>query len=467
MLTAPAQASESWRFHADHVLGTSFDMVVVAVNETLAAAAAQAARAEIDRLDAILSGWRSDSELTALNVASVFTASPDLFAVIAACEQWRADTMGAFSARLGQLESTLADGAANTLSSLADAINSAVVVLDSSTRRITRPDSVTFAVDGLAKGYVIDRAVDAARQVPGVHGLLLDIGGDLRSWGQAPSGAGWRVGVVAKPFSADNASTPTVLALSDQAVATSGVGAKAQTIFNPSTGQPVSKIVLATAIADRAADADALASAFSVMDPQDSLRLADSIPGAAAHIVAADGSVFTSSRFDTLVVAQNVPPKASAMPASGTAWPAGFTVQIDYELLQPFGGRRVRNPYVVMWITNEAGDLVRVLTYQADKYRYMRENYVFWRKYGEAMDLDSVTRPTRPAGTYTQEWDGKDDSGRSVPQGKYTINIEASREHGFHSVQRIDVNLGAAPTNGEAAPLEDMGKVTVRYGKAS
>src|SRR5688572_1754332 len=89
-LVAPAQAEiGAWRFHADHVLGTSLDLAVVAKKPLTAALAIDAARTEIARLDKILSGWRSDSELIALNAADSMEISPDLFAVIAACERWR------------------------------------------------------------------------------------------------------------------------------------------------------------------------------------------------------------------------------------------------------------------------------------------------------------------------------------------------------------------------------------------
>jgi hypothetical protein len=52
-----------------------------------------------------------------------------------------------------------------------------------------------------------------------------------------------------------------------------------------------------------------------------------------------------------------------------------------------------------------------------------------------------------------------------VPQGKYTINVESAREHGFHSMQRIELNLGTAPVTGEAPPMEDMGTIKASYGK--
>src|SRR5690606_25492791 len=103
-LAFPAAAAEH-RFHDDHVLGTSFDLVIRGGDAAQALAALWAARAEIDRLDRVLSGWRDDSELSGLNRSTGrFAASSDLFEVIAACEVWRTATDGAFSARLGAVE---------------------------------------------------------------------------------------------------------------------------------------------------------------------------------------------------------------------------------------------------------------------------------------------------------------------------------------------------------------------------
>jgi thiamine biosynthesis lipoprotein len=96
----------------------------------------------------------------------------------------------------------------------------------------------------------------------------------------------------------------------------------------------------------------------------------------------------------------------------------------------------------------------------------MPENYIFWQRYSTQVDLSSITRPTRPPGRYTIEWDGKDDKGRAVPLGKYILNVEASREHGGHSVQRIDLNLGAAGFTGGAPAQDEIGATKVTFGKS-
>ena len=458
VLPATQAAAQSFRFHDDHVLGTSFDMIVVTAEEGLAHLAADAARDTIARLDAVLSGWRGDSELAALNRAARAVTSPDLFRVIALGEQWRVQTGGAFSLRLGALLNGEGEAAA---------IEAAPVTLSADDRMIERPASVTFAVDGVAKGYIVDRALEAARAVPGTQGVMIDIGGDLRCWGRAPSASGWRIGVAACDGAADNDAPGAVLNLSDKAVATSGRGARDTMILEPATGRRADGVSLATAVADNAADADALASAFSVMAPEDGIALADSLPGVAAQIVAANGDVHVSRAWTQIAAATPKQDALVRLAANGAPWPAGFSLKIDYEIPQSSGGRRPRDPYVVVWVTDDAGTLVRTLTYLATKRRYIDENYVFWQRYGASRQelVETVTRPTRPPGRYTLAWDGRDDAGKPVAQGRYTINVEAAREHGGHSLQHIDINLGAAGASGEAAAQDEIGATRATYGK--
>jgi thiamine biosynthesis lipoprotein len=457
-LVAPAQAETgAWRFHADHVLGTSLDLAVVAKKPLAAALAIDTARTEIARLDRILSGWRSDSELIALNAADSMTVSPDLFAVIAACERWRTISGGAYSARIGKLLAAC-DGA------LAARIQNTNVRLDPASRTIHRPRDVVFAVDGLAKGYVIDRALAAARCVPGVDGMMVDIGGDLKCWGAAPDGTSWRIGVVEPGEAFDNAVPRSHLLVSNQAVATSGRSSRNQLTLIPATGAPASHIAYATVVADQAADADALATVFSVLPQEQSLALADRLPGVAARLVAADGTQTVSKRWTQLCAAA---PVQVAQAASDTQWPAGFGLNIEYEVPKISTGT-YHNPYVAIWITGEDRQLVRTMLVLGKETRWREENYIYWRRFGrnDAKLVDSVSRPTRAPGTYTIRWDGLDDAGKKVPQGKYVLNIEVSREKGGHSVQRLELSLGADGAVVEAKPDGEVGKVRASYGKS-
>jgi thiamine biosynthesis lipoprotein len=458
-LALPYQAeSHAWRFHADHVLGTSLDMAVVADRPLAAALAIDAARSEINRLDRVLSAWRSDSELMTLNTVSRHAASPDLFAVIAACEDWRSRTGGAYSARVGRVLQACGDRAR------AVAANAAGLRLDPATLTIHRPDAIVFAVDGLAKGYVIDRALEAARCIPGVEGVMVDIGGDLRCWGKPPMERGWRIGVVNAADPSDNAPSPLLLSLRDRAVATSGLSSRNPIIVSPLTGERAGHVAYATAIASRAADADALATAFSVLPPRDSLALADAMPGVAARVVARDGQEHISKRWRDYCA--QAAPKAAAQDAGG--WPAGFVLDIEYDVPRIAAGT-YHNPYMALWITDENRKLVRTLLVLGTEGRYREENYVYWRRFGrlDARLVDSVSKPTRAPGHYTLKWDGLDDAGKKVPQGKYVLNIEASREKGGHTVQRLELTLGAGSAVVEAPASDEVGKVRAAYGRGA
>ena len=483
---APAQAAVQ-RFHSDHVLGTSMDFAVVGADASAAARALAAAQAELARLDLVLSGWRADSELARLNASSgPMRVSEDLYRVIAACERWRIESDGAFSGRLGAVEAAWragqAAGVAPNAADLAQAAagaESVSVRLDPSIRSIDR-SGATFAVDALAKGYIVDAALEAAgRAAPEASGIMLDIGGDLRCRGQAPGGAGWRVGL-AQGSAPDNLAPVHAVMLTDKAIATSGPGARDRVIggerfahtLSPLTGEAVDRATVSV-VADTTADADALATALSVMPVHEGLAFAERLPGVEARLTGRDGSVRSTSGWDGLVSPS--PTRAVAQPASliraaaaaGGAWPAGFEVDIDYTIPDLALGR-YRPPFVVVWITDERGALVRTLFHLGNRpRRYLDSNYIWWRAFegaGQANDLFAVTRPSRPPGRYTAVWDGRDDRGALVGQGRYTVNIETSREHGGHSYQAIPLDLGARAVSGAAGAQSEAGPAAARYG---
>jgi len=462
-VASPASAvSDAWSFHLDHVLGASFDMAVTAPTEAEARFAFAAATSEIARLDRVLSGWRDDSELAALNRSGAMQVSPDLFAVISACETWRARTGGAFSARLGRLHETWAQAsgrapAAEALCAAAGQVARADVALEPGDRTIRRPDEVRFAPDGLAKGYIIDAALVAARRAaPCASGVMIDIGGDIACWGATS----WRVGVADPAQLADNAPPLAVLRLANQALAVSGPGPRDRRIgeaayshlLDPRTGQPAPR-VQAAVIAPTATEADALATALAVLPAGQGLTLAEGRPGVEALIVAGRQHKATSGW------------QAACQAASPL--PAGFVVEVSYEVPK-IDAPVYRKPYVLVWVTDADKNLVKTLAIQGVKKEYQEENYVWWRRYGrkQAGVLDAIGKPTRAPGRYTVGWDGTDEAGKRAPQGRYLIHVEAAREHGGHTYQVIDVNLGAAPVTGSAPAKDELGAAQVRYAKS-
>jgi FAD:protein FMN transferase len=205
--------SRLWRFHDEYVLGTRLTVLVNTRSRLIAREAAIAARREIDRLDRVFNVRYEDSEISLLNHLRIANASPELFAVAELSEQWRAITRGAFDGRMGELLRLWADATRDQDSpdresierSLA-ALNSSTVSLDPVNRRIALSSSASLSLDAIAKGYIVDAAVNAARRAaPTMEGLAVCIGGDIRCWGASPGHRGWRVGIPDSRNPADNA----------------------------------------------------------------------------------------------------------------------------------------------------------------------------------------------------------------------------------------------------------------------
>lgn len=471
---APAEAG-AWRFHADHVLGASLDLSVRGVSEGDALLAFSAARAEIARLDALLSVWRDDSEIATLNRSTALRVSPDLYAMLAAGERWRAKTDGAFNTQLGAVQAlwraAACDGAEPDAAILARAAQAAACApeFDARARTIKRAEGAAFAPDALAKGFIIDAALAAARvAAPNATGLLVDIGGDMRVWGA------WRVGISDPSDGADNAAPLAVLALNNQALATSGRGPRDVIvngqphahIFSPRDGRPVRDIVSASVVAARAADADALASAFCVMAPRDSLALANRLPGVEALIWAQDGVQYESAGWRDLVL-REAPPRAIPIQAPpATPWPANFQLSVSYEIPE-IASANYRKPFVLIWITNANREVVRTLLMLGQREQWQDDNYIWWRRVGRFQPgiVDAISRPTRAPGRYDVVWDGLNDAGQLVSQGAYTLNIEAVREHGGHSYVSTPLTLGAAPVSASTAADAELGVARIAYGR--
>jgi thiamine biosynthesis lipoprotein len=66
---------------------------------------------------------------------------------------------------------------------------------------------------------------------------------------------------------------------------------------------------------------------------------------------------------------------------------------------------------------------------------------------GEAnkANVSSISSATRSAGKYSVKWDGKDDKGNYVKPGKYTLYIEAAREHGTYQIISQEMNFTGTP----------------------
>ena len=160
---------------------------------------------------------------------------------------------------------------------------------------------------GIAKGFAVDEGLAVLRK-RGITRAMIHAGGDIGLGDPPPDKPGWTVGIA--PL--EPAARPSVfLSLSRCAVAASGdmwqyvvIGGKRYShIVDPRTGMGLTDHSTVSIVGPDGMTADALATAVSVLGPQQGLRLIEDTPGTAAFIARApSGKVETyqSSRWKDL-----------------------------------------------------------------------------------------------------------------------------------------------------------------------
>lgn len=469
---SPAPVVQAYHFAHDGILGTSLDLTFSATTPEAAALAEQAALAEIERLRLVLSSYDDASELSRL-MATGYSARPssDLTAVLARYSEWNQRSSGAYSARVAPLSALWRAAEAAGHLPTADALAAATAriatpawTMDARGVRLLTTDRIDL--NSLGKGYIIDRALAAAQAaVPDLRGGVINLGGDIRTWGIAPADrAAWRIGVADPRAPADNAAPLTVLQLNDRAISSSGryargftiQGAHYSHIIDPRTGLPANGVAATTVIAHDNATANALATTLSVLLPEEGLRLATATPGVEAMIVGADGREYRTAGFATY----EVPSPAPTARGNVTA-----TVTID---ITPTTPNRHR-PYVAVWVTDAEGKPIRTLAFWGTKRKYFPDMSKWYGVMSAAAPdlMDAVTRATRPVGEYTLEWDGLDDYGTAVKAGNYTFWFEEAFENGPHSLRSAPLACtnGAATAKFETTPAFAGGTVSCSAAK--
>jgi thiamine biosynthesis lipoprotein ApbE len=449
-------AFEGHSLHRDNVLGTSMDLYVSTPSESDAQACEAVILGEVDRLERILSTRDPASEISRVNRGEQRPESPELREVLALCDQWCERTDGAFDSRLGALVQLWRQAEQNGM--LPDDITLRNLV--------AKRDQQPINVDALGKAFILDRAARLARTETGVRGLLLDIGGDIIALGDCNGaiGSGWEVGVAHPQHPEDNAPPMTRLHLRDQAVATSAAyerpmtiqGVRHSHILDPRTGKPAHGVASATVVAADGATANALATALCILFPKDGIALIERTPGTACLVVDGDG---TEHRSTGLVE------RAMAVDTCADKWPDNHQMTIAIKLNSFGGGRRVRRPYVAVWIEDADGKPVRTLSVWGRDRKYLRDLSDWWKAAAKEVELAKViTRATRAPGSYTLAWDGTDDKGKAMPPGTYIVQVEVNREHGKHVRQTGKIECSNDKATLTLKATEETGETQVQYG---
>ena len=130
----------------------------------------------------------------------------------------------------------------------------------------------------------------------------------------------------------------------------------------------------------------------------------------------------------------------------------GAEIELSINLAKQTG--EYHNPYVAVWIEDDAGKSVRTLVLWREGAKWLKDIRTWWRKVGRRAPelVDSVTSATRPAGDYRLNFSANDDNGEPLAQGNYTLKFEVVRENGGRAMIKQKFRL-----NGQAQSYDLQG----------
>lgn len=161
----------------------------------------------------------------------------------------------------------------------------------------------------IAKGYAADEVVRVLSQA-GVKHALINMGGNVIVIGSKPNGQPWKIGIQ-DPRSDVLQQHIAVVETANESVVSSGdyeryiedvykkTGVRYHHIFDPSTGYPANKGLMAvTVVAEKSIDADALSTVVFVMGADEGLDIIEQMENVEALAVTMDKKIHTTKGFD-------------------------------------------------------------------------------------------------------------------------------------------------------------------------
>ncbi len=272
-----------------------------------ARAAIDAAMAEVQRLDALLSTGNPDSEISRLNRNGGGAVSADTLALLDASARVYEDTGGLFDCSVYPLMELWGFPSGEYRVPSDGEIAAALALVDGSRVRTEGENRAVLGagqridLGGIAKGYAAQRVIEIY-QAHGVESGMVSLGGNVQTLGTKPDGSPWRIGV--RDPEGVQGSYLGVLPVTDRAVVTSGGYERyfqqdGQTyihILDPRTGRPAeSDLLSVTVVSGDGTAADGLSTALYIMGREGAARYwRNHSEELELVLVARDGTVYIS-----------------------------------------------------------------------------------------------------------------------------------------------------------------------------
>lgn len=292
------------------LMGTRFDITVVAANKDVGQINIDEATAEIRRIEALISSWNPDSETTLINKNAGMRpvkVSAEIFQLIQRAKQISELTDGAFDITFSPKDGIWKFDGSMKRKPTDQEIEASIAKVGYQKIMLNEKDQTVFlkhkgmeiSFGAIGKGYAADRAKELLISKQVVGGII-NAAGDLTTWGTKPNGDKWLIGV-ADPFGKEK--ILSWLPIVESSVATSGSSEKFVVfdnikyshIIDPRTGNPVTDVISVSILAKSAEFCDALATAVFIMGKEAGLSLVNQLGGIEIILVDSKNKVHKSS----------------------------------------------------------------------------------------------------------------------------------------------------------------------------
>ena len=312
-----SSAQAGWVRDEQPIMGTRVSAEIWHIADAKAREAVNAVMREMHRIDALMSPYKPNSELSRINKQAAEGAVPvdkELRALIQRSLEISRLTDGAFDITYASVGHhydyrNRVKPNARVIAEALPAVDFRHVLIDEDSGTIKFAHAgVRLDLGGIAKGYAVDNALKILRN-RGIRHALVSAGGDTGILGNR-IGRPWMV-AIRDPRRHD--AVVAMLPLQDEALSTSGDyeryfehdGTRYHHIINPVDGKPAGQVRSVSILGPDVTTTDALSTSVFVLGVAKGMTLIDALPGIEAIIVDQQGGLFYSRGLLNLRTANN------------------------------------------------------------------------------------------------------------------------------------------------------------------
>ncbi|WP_367769781.1 FAD:protein FMN transferase [Flavobacterium sp. WC2421] len=295
------------------MLGSPFEMIVVAKDIPEADGYIDMAVAEVSRIEHLISDWIPTTPISEVNRNAGIKpvkVPQEVFDLVGRAMKISELTSGAFDISYASMDKIWKfDGSMTRMPTTEEIKNSVSkvgyknIILDpKNTTIFLKNEGMKLGLGGIGQGFIADK-IKTMLIGKGVVAGIVNISGDINTWGKQLDGEKWKVGIK-NPMNKDKifATFP----LEDSSVETSGSyekyvtfnGKRYSHIIDTRTGYPASGVISVSVFAKSTELADALATGIFVLGVDVGLDLVNQLPGIGCIYVDDKGKISTSKNID-------------------------------------------------------------------------------------------------------------------------------------------------------------------------